>query len=498
MTEATTTLTCAEMQGINKANLQTAVQYAIQHHKAGRMELASAIYLSILDSFPDHFETLYLLAMAAQHEDDHARAIQLLGRADRSRPGQAQVHLQLGISFNQLGERGKAVSSYQKALSFDGACVEAYCNLGNLFKRMGNAAGALESYGHALRLDPSIAQIPYNLGVLYQERLEPDKAIEWFRKAISLKSDYASAYNHLGVALSAIGHPEEAIEHYRKAQKLDPNSADAFYNLHALLLDSTDMPEAVRCMEKALALQPGNDVYRLSMGVLHEYMGDSARARACFAGADNSGSMVADLEAWNHIKSLGDALPIVTGSAARIFRLALDGAQVGGLVLEFGVYMGNSIRQIAALVNGAVHGFDSFEGIPEDWCHEQKGSYSTGGVIPKVPANVHLHAGWFEDTVPAFIRDEAGPIRFINIDCDLYSSTRTILELLCRQIVPGTVIVFDEYIGYSGWKDHEFKAFNEAAEKYGWHHEMLAFSFVTKQVAFRITGCPDSLAIPTT
>jgi len=481
-------------EGINKANLLAAIQYAIQHHKAGRMELASAIYLSILDSFPDHFETLYLFAMAAQHSGDHARAIQLLGKADRSRPGQAQVHLQLGISFNQLGEREKAVSSYQKALSIDGSCVEAYCNLGNLFKRMGNVEGALESYGHALRLGPSIAQIPYNFGVLYQERLEPDKAIEWFRKAISLKSDYASAYNHLGVALSETGHPEEAIKHYRKAQELDPNSADAFYNLHALLLDSGDMSDAVGCLEKALALQPNNDVYRLSMGVLHEYMGDTTRANACLAGADNSLPMIADLEAWNYIKSLGDEQPSMTGSAAKIFRLALDGAQVQGLVLEFGVFMGRSIRQIAALVNGAVHGFDSFEGIPEDWCHEKKGSYSTGGIIPKVPANVHLHAGWFEDTVPAFIHDEAGPIRFINIDCDLYSSTRTVLDLLCRQIVPGTVIVFDEYIGYPGWKENEFRAFNEATEKYGWRHEMLAFSFVTKQVAFRITGSRPLIA----
>jgi len=478
----------SSMQAINKANLQAALDYAIQNHRAGRVELASAIYVSILDAFPDHFQALYLLAMAAQHAGDHARTIQLLGKADQSRPGQASVHLQLGISFNQLGESEKAVSSYQKALSIDRACVEAYCNLGNLFNRMGNTKGALENYGHALSLAPSLAQIPYNLGVLYQERLEPDKAIEWFRKAISLKNDYAAAHNHLGVALSEVGDSQAAIEHYRKAQALDPKSADAFYNLHALFLDSADMPEARRCLEKALALQPENAVYRLSMGVLLECMGDSAKAGACFTGAADGASMSADLEAWNYIKSLGHPLPVIAGSASRIFRLALDGAHVQGLVLEFGVYMGKSIRQIAALVDGAVHGFDSFEGIPEDWCHEQKGSYSTGGIIPKVPANVHLHAGWFDDTVPAFIPNEAGPIRFMNIDCDLYSSTMTILDQLCRQIVPGTVIVFDEYIGYPDWKDHEFRAFNEAAEKYGWRHEMLAFSFVTKQVAFRITN----------
>jgi hypothetical protein len=57
---------------------------------------------------------------------------------------------------------------------------------------------------------------------------------------------------------------------------------------------------------------------------------------------------------------------------------------------------------------------------------------------------------------------------------------------LSSQIVPGTVIVFDEYIGNEHWREDEFKAFQEAVSTYGWTYEYLAFSMFTKQVVVRM------------
>ena len=53
-------------------------------------------------------------------------------------------------------------------------------------------------------------------------------------------------------------------------------------------------------------------------------------------------------------------------------------------------------------------------------------------------------------------------------------------------IMRGSVIVFDEYIGNKNWRGDEFKAFHEAVLKYGWKYECLFFSFMTKQVVVRI------------
>ena len=169
------------------------------------------------------------------------------------------------------------------------------------------------------------------------------------------------------------------------------------------------------------------------------------------------------------------------------FKICISAAPAAGMVLEFGVRNGNSIRQIAGLAKQNVHGFDSFEGLPEVWHHEPKGSYTTEGEIPAVPANVTLHVGWFDKTLPEFLAQNEGPVRFVNIDCDIYSSTKTVLDLLAPRIVAGSVLVFDEYIGNEHWCADEYKAFQEAVATYGWKYEYLCFSLFTKQVAVKIT-----------
>lgn len=103
-----------------------------------------------------------------------------------------------------------------------------------------------------------------------------------------------------------------------------------------------------------------------------------------------------------------------------------------------------------------------------------------------MPQTVTLHAGWFEDTIPAYMKEFDEPIRFIHVDCDLYASTVTVFENLAPRIVPGTVILFDEYLMNPSWRNDEFKAFQEAVQKHGWEYEYIAFSLFSKQAGVRI------------
>jgi predicted O-methyltransferase YrrM len=132
-----------------------------------------------------------------------------------------------------------------------------------------------------------------------------------------------------------------------------------------------------------------------------------------------------------------------------------------GLILEFGVFSGRSINHIASQTSATVFGFDRFEGLPEDWRPEfGKGAFRRSS-FPEVVSNVSLVVGWFDDTLPKFLEHHEGPVSFLHVDCDLYSSTSSVFRLLKGRVVPGTVIVFDEYFNYVGWRNHEFKAFTE-------------------------------------
>jgi tetratricopeptide (TPR) repeat protein len=297
---------------------------------------------------------------------------------------------------------------------------------------------------------------------------------------------------NLGLAYHEQGQLDQAIKYYRQALKLHSDYADAYYNLHAAQLDADDLTHAIESLQKLLVITPNDLDGRLMLGVLLEYRGDAvhqdqdeAAQQFSHLGAP-SGIYAARLDAWRYLKSACSTLPPITGSNIGTFRLAVDAAELQGLVLEFGVRHGNTIRQIADLVGQEVHGFDSFEGLPEQWHHEPKGSYTTKGRIPHVPQQVKLHVGWFEETLPAFLLQHPGNIRLVNIDCDIYSSTKTILDALAPRIVSGSVLIFDEYIGNEHWRLDEFKAFQEAVARYGWDYEYLSFSFFTKQVTVRI------------
>lgn len=166
---------------------------------------------------------------------------------------------------------------------------------------------------------------------------------------------------------------------------------------------------------------------------------------------------------------------------------ALKAITIEGLFVEAGVFSGSSINYIAKRIRSQIHGFDSFEGLPEDWGSKyRKGHFTRGAKLPSVLANVTLHKGWFEQTVPAFVKDHPEPIAFLHLDCDLYSSTKVVLNSFGSQIRQGTIIVFDEYFNYAGWRFHEFKAFQEFVASNGLSYEYLAYNSRGCQVCVKI------------
>jgi hypothetical protein len=163
----------------------------------------------------------------------------------------------------------------------------------------------------------------------------------------------------------------------------------------------------------------------------------------------------------------------------------------GGLVCEFGVYRGEGLNFIASRVAGPVHGFDSFLGLPETYRNKCEVGAFRLAKPPRVRSNVKLHIGWFADTLPAFKKEYAERARLLHIDCDLYSSTVTVLAELSDRIVPGTVIVFDEFFNYPGWRQGEYRAFTEFVEEQGVCFEYVGYCRHGQQVAVRITEKGD-------
>jgi O-methyltransferase len=119
--------------------------------------------------------------------------------------------------------------------------------------------------------------------------------------------------------------------------------------------------------------------------------------------------------------------------------------------LEFGVYRGSSIRLWTDLnkhPDSRFFGFDSFEGLPEDWSSTNpKGTFNTDGRMPEIDdARVNFVVGWFQNSLPRFLSSFQAKHRLVvHIDCDLFSSALYCLATLNPLIEAGTIIVFDEF-----------------------------------------------------
>lgn len=147
---------------------------------------------------------------------------------------------------------------------------------------------------------------------------------------------------------------------------------------------------------------------------------------------------------------------VADGGRRELWKRTLD--RIGEpdiLLLEFGVFKGDSIRELVQLnrsERSLFYGFDSFEGLPEVWRGTSKEQFSTGGQLPEIAdPRVRFVKGWFRDSLPPLMHElEAlakGRTLIVHFDADLYSSTLYLLFELARRF-DSYHFIFDEYGGH--------------------------------------------------
>lgn len=192
-----------------------------------------------------------------------------------------------------------------------------------------------------------------------------------------------------------------------------------------------------------------------------------------------------DINYFNSKNVFGNELK-VNGTTEELLFLSKQNF-IQGNILEFGVHKGKTINKIKKYFpKFKIFGFDSFQGLPEDWSLNNKQTIGKGHFsLTNVPVieGVFIYPGWFEETIDLYLEKyKNDSISFLHVDCDLYSSTKTILTKLNDNIKPGTIIRFDEFTdwasidnkkytnkkvkNYLNWQEGEWKAFNEWVQEF--------------------------------
>jgi hypothetical protein len=170
--------------------------------------------------------------------------------------------------------------------------------------------------------------------------------------------------------------------------------------------------------------------------------------------------------------------------------------EVPGDYLEFGVWQGRTFSAACFLarerrLDMQFWAFDSFQGLPGSEGEFGAGEYgcSRQSFLRNVKKcvrdldRVHVVPGWFSETLVNEnpLIETLRVVAVAWVDCDLYESTKPVLEFLTTRLQDGSLIFFDDWFSCKGRPDcGEQRACKEWLEnkrhirlteysKFGWH-----------------------------
>src|SRR5215471_14779278 len=141
---------------------------------------------------------------------------------------------------------------------------------------------------------------------------------------------------------------------------------------------------------------------------------------------------------------------------------------------EFGVAGGYSFKwwlKHNANPESRFYGFDTFEGLPEDFGPFAKGTMAAAlDSLNITDTRAFFYKGLFQDTLNPFLEQYKGRKRkLIHMDADIFSATIFTLSQLYKYLNDGDVILFDEF----AVPTHEFMAFKIFAESFYLKYEVI-------------------------
>jgi tetratricopeptide (TPR) repeat protein len=165
-----------------------------------------------------------------------------------------KVHNSLGKHYELLGEKEKALESYESASHLSPLNPTRMMRIGEIALETGHIDKADRAFEALSKIQSTKkTDTLKEMGELYLKHGHTDKALKIFNKSLDELEDSA-IYNRLGITLRKQKRFLEAIEQYKKAIKLSPNDEVLYYNIGKAYLDAGNKVEAKLSLEQAVKI----------------------------------------------------------------------------------------------------------------------------------------------------------------------------------------------------------------------------------------------------
>jgi tetratricopeptide (TPR) repeat protein len=244
-----------------------AIQSAIDHHRAGQLDQAEAVYRQVLAQNPREIRALHLLGMLLVQRRRPAEAVTVLRHAATLAPQSPDVQLALGDALRLCGDAPAAEAAIRRSISVRPLFPQAHNSLGLALVAQQKLESAIISWQKAIQLKADYAESHANLGAALAQLKKPSDAAPVLRRAVELNPNFAAAHNNLANVLDELEDSDGAIEHWQRAIELAPHYFDALVNLGKTLQRRGEHQRAMELFDRSIALRPTDPDARFLRGL---------------------------------------------------------------------------------------------------------------------------------------------------------------------------------------------------------------------------------------
>lgn len=310
---------------------------AMDHHQAGRLNEAHALYIEAQSAAPSDPAIPHLLGVLLYQAGHALDGLAQIDRAIALSPKVAPFHLNRANVLIALGQNSAALAAAHTALTLDPNLAPARAMLARAALTGGDNATAIAHFTILATGNPGDVQAWLGLALAKHAQGEAAAAIDDYRRVLALAPGEVAAINGLGAALLDLGRAAEALGVLAPAAECGWGPLVA--NLGNARRAMGDIDGAIEALKRAAALDPGNAITLSNLGAVLTERGDITGARdACAAAlkADpahgparanlaaailDAGDAIAAREEWESID--GDPIAGANALYARLFDPAI-------------------------------------------------------------------------------------------------------------------------------------------------------------------------------
>jgi predicted O-linked N-acetylglucosamine transferase (SPINDLY family) len=176
--------------------IEQALQLALNHQQAGRLNDAEAVYRAVVTSDANHPDAVAGLGIVAQLRGRHAEAITQFRRAIEIEPSAAEFWYNLGNSLLALKRADEAIDAFATAARLNPQFFEPHHNLGTVLIMRGRSNEAVKAQRVACALNPKSPEAHNSYGIALKDQGDVPAAIAAFTKAVDLRPSYHHAHSN--------------------------------------------------------------------------------------------------------------------------------------------------------------------------------------------------------------------------------------------------------------------------------------------------------------